>query len=325
MNRGLLATSCVLALILAISGCLHGPANNGGSGEPALYQTNTNDLYQRFRAWKRHTDGRVGQDVHPTTLAERAGIVFSSNRHSRHYKLYMRHPDGYLVRQLSYGPGDDLFAAAAPTGDRVVFSSDRSGTWQLYLLEHLEDRDPKRLGEGDAASIHPAWAPDGQSLAYSRLSPVSGDWEIWIYDLRTATTQRLVSGLFADYHPDGKRVVFQRPRQRDGQWYSIWTVQLDGTRETEIIAGRDYGAVNPTWSPDGEWIAYNTVSPQLEGSPVTRSGDDIYMVRYDGRQETRLTQETAPVWNPHWSADGAIYFCSAQGDQTAIWSLSPET
>lgn len=312
---------------LALSGCLHSPDQGGSQGEPATYEAVAQDVYQPLRSWKRHTDGRVGRDLHPTTLSERRGVVFSSSRHSHSYKLYMRRPDGYLVRQLSYGPGDDLFAAAAPTGDRIAFASDRSGTWQLYLLENLEDRTAKRLSEDEAASIHPAWSPDGRSLAYSRLSPVTGEWEVWVLNLEQQSTQRLVNGLFADFHPDGQRLVFQRPRQRDGQWYSIWTVRLDGTEETEIIAGRDYGAINPVWSPDGQWIAYNTVSPKLEGTDLarSRSGDDLFMVRFDGRQETRLTRQPSPEWNPHWSADGSIYFCSAEGDQTAIWSLVPES
>ena len=48
-------------------------------------------------------------------------------------------------------------------------------------------------------------------------------------------------------------------------------------------------------SPDGRWIAYDTTAPQ----------EDLFVLRADGSELRRLTNDTAKDRVPHWSPDGS--------------------
>jgi Tol biopolymer transport system component len=58
---------------------------------------------------------------------------------------------------------------------------------------------------------------------------------------------------------------------------------------------------NPTWSPMGARIAFQTNRNVTEADPLNT---DIYSVRVDGTGEKRLTSNTASDLQPDWSADG---------------------
>src|SRR5262249_40861690 len=81
--------------------------------------------------------------------------------------------------------------------------------------------------------------------------------------------------------PDGEWIAYQEARRRDGDWYSIWKVRPDGSRPTELVLNGAWGAVHPSWSPDGLWIAFGAVGkgPRPAGA-VTGPGPtdgDIYL------------------------------------------------
>jgi imidazolonepropionase-like amidohydrolase/Tol biopolymer transport system component len=70
--------------------------------------------------------------------------------------------------------------------------------------------------------------------------------------------------------------------------------QLTGARR---LTRAEVGEFEPTWSPDGQWIAYATWSDS--------GGGHLYRVRSDGRGEPqRLTRTTAYYAEPAWTPDG---------------------
>ena len=77
---------------------------------------------------------------------------------------------------------------------------------------------------------------------------------------------------------------------------------------------------DPQVSPDGQWVAFNVRSTDLEAN---RGRTDIWVARTDGSQSKRLTANPAGDWNPRWCMNGTIFFLSTRSGSSQIWNIDP--
>lgn len=96
---------------------------------------------------------------------------------------------------------------------------------------------------------------------------------------------------------------------KDGN-YEIYLINADGS-DLKNLTNNSANDLQPTWSPDGKYIAYSS----------DRDGHlEIYVMKADGSEQTRLTFNTTGSGNanPTWSPDGKyIIFISSQGTTSA--------
>ncbi|MBT3268416.1 hypothetical protein HN371_14770 [Candidatus Poribacteria bacterium] len=81
-------------------------------------------------------------------------------------------------------------------------------------------------------------------------------------------------------------------------------MNADGSDIRRLSEGSEMDGV-PCWSPDGQWIAFQSGHNPHE---------DIYAIRPDGSALTRLTRDEGDDWAPDWSPDGrTIAFTNGRG------------
>jgi Tol biopolymer transport system component len=97
----------------------------------------------------------------------------------------------------------------------------------------------------------PRLSPDGSRLALSMVR--EGKQNLWVYDLRRETWNRLTSDAepvtLPTWTPDGEYVAF-----RSGNALA-WTLS-DGSGKLEYLAGVSRNAGPSSFSADGKWLAF---------------------------------------------------------------------
>jgi WD40-like Beta Propeller Repeat len=163
-----------------------------------------------------------------------------------------------------------------------------SDSLKLLRTDGSEVRDLPFARAGAAASHVESlcWSHDKSKLAMAvhRGSP----------DLRLEILN-LGSGVFQTVDPSVKELTSQSWSSDDK---SIVYEASDGARTYEVGNEKSSallapGGKEPTWSPDGNWIAY-------------REGDTFYEIRPDGRDKKKLLHRKdvySPLW---WSPDSSF-------------------
>lgn len=73
--------------------------------------------------------------------------------------------DGTDVRQLTWGPFDDREPAYSPDGNFVAFASDRSGNYDIWLLD-VRSGALRQLTTDGGDDFMPTFSPQGDQVAY---------------------------------------------------------------------------------------------------------------------------------------------------------------
>jgi Tol biopolymer transport system component len=128
------------------------------------------------------------------------------------------------------------------------------------------------------------------------------------------------------------RILFQMGRERGQRAFSIWTIDVGSggaLNATEICNSPTTALINPTWSPDGRWIAYAEVPiPDAPSSAavattnaVRPSWSTLWMVSVEGEGRVRLTTGPGVPLSPTWGANNRLYFVWNRSGTDNVWSL----
>ncbi len=159
--------------------------------------------------------------------------------------------DGHAFsRTLTGGPTIDRQPAFSPDGRRVVFSSDRSGSLDLWSLE-VATGAVRRLTFDAADDWDPHWSPDGKNLLWS--SNRSGHFEIWMAETDGTGARQVTSDGVDAENPtmssDGSWIVYSSSNPATP---GIWKIRPDGSEATHLLKGT---FLLPDLAPKTQWIA----------------------------------------------------------------------
>ena len=206
--------------------------------------------------------------------------------------------DGKNRTRLTDISAGDRHPAWSPDGQRIAFDSFREGG--IYVMD-ADGNNRTRLTDG----WKPSWSPDGQRIAFA--AERDGYYHIYVMDAdgnnQTQLTDHPADDEDPVWSPDGQRIAFCRLRRSDevqDGWHvtsAIYVMDADGNNQTQLTEYHALSAWYPSWSPDGQRIAFYAPSP--------RDGYwQIYVMDADGNNQTQLTDHPATDWYPSWSPDG---------------------
>ena len=216
-----------------------------------------------------------GQEAEPP----RETIVYSSIQPAN-WDLYLFEAPGSAPRRLTTDPGLDYNAAVSPDGRWVVFTSERSGSPDLYVLDLQGAAAARPLVGGPAMEDAAAISPDGRRLLF-------------------VSTR------------DGNADIFETPfRPEDPA----------AAGEARNLTSHAAGDYNPAFSPDGTRILFSSsrdtaVATSTGASPgPTYLASELYVMRSDGTAVRRLTRHERWDGAPAWASDGRTAFFYSQRD-----------
>jgi TolB protein len=237
--------------------------------------------------------------------------------------LFAYIPGQLPLTRLTSNDWDDISPAAKPDGTSIAFASNRTGFWDLYLLD-LESGETTQLTDTPEYEGSPSWSPDGVFLAYEAYLDDNLEIVIGPADNPVENSARLTTSPAADYSPawgpGGREVAFIS----NGE---VILANLDKTDSSRFVnlSNTDLASEShPVWSPDGRRLAWASSSQS-----VGRSG--IYV--WDAARKVPalwVGDGDYPVWNTQGEqilttvpAPNETYLTIYAVDGTLIQPLTP--
>jgi len=260
---------------------------NGELGEVARQDTTTPSPTLPTAVSQSPLESKLPGDS-DESLSDRDYIILSMME-AGHSRLFAYHPMRMPLTRLTSGFWDDITPAISPDGSRLVFSSNRDGYWDIYLMD-LSNGALTRLTETPDYDASPSWSPDGRYLAYETYTE---DLEIQILSVDGNQPPISLSGHpSADYEPTwspgGRQIAFVSTRSGNPD---IWLADLDKMDQERFInlsQTQDAKESHPTWSPDGKKLAW---------ASIERGRHSLYVRDSEG-QVDYLGSGDYPVWSP---------------------------
>jgi Tol biopolymer transport system component len=238
------------------------------------------------------TDNPRANHYYPSPAPDGQSVIFSSNQFGQ-FDLFEVDLNG-KQKQLTFGLGEAVAPEISPDGTLIVFTLiDREKRNAIWVMARDGSAPHQIYGPPAADAWDPTWSPDGQKVLFA--ARVDGAVQLFIIDLDGANLRQVTNmpNLRGrnDWSVRDELVTYSgTPWTRE-----LYLMQLDGSglRQITPTGGNSQG---PSFSPDGEWVVFTSYFDH----PRDVNGCEIYIMRTDGTQLMRLTDNDYCDWQPRW-------------------------
>ncbi len=209
---------------------------------------------------------------------------------------------------------NDSSPSVAPNRKTIVFSSDRSGRFALWIV-NIDGGRPRPLTPSGGSDTNPSYSPDGKWIVFTCQR--HGNSDICIVTSRGTDRRNLTNDsateLNASWSPDSKKVVYDRIA---GAKSDIWMIGPKGGTALDITPNSPLNELDPSLSASGQ-LAFDAMD--------AKGSYDIYVTKPGSTQATKLTTDPAEDSVPVYSPDGKkLLFVSARTGEYEIFEMNAD-
>jgi Tol biopolymer transport system component/tRNA A-37 threonylcarbamoyl transferase component Bud32 len=244
-------------------------------------------------------------------------------RESASSQIYTIDVESGAKRLASAGVQDAVQPSWSPDGRRIAFWGVREGAREIFTIAREGVGQATSVTGDDALNWNPVWSPDGAFIYFS--SNRGGAMNLWRIAMGAAGKPTgapepvSVPSTYAtsiSFSADGRRLAYANCQRSS----NIYLADFDPAQEEVAGAPRPLTqgikeTLYPAFSRDGKWIAFTQLGLQ----------EDLVLVRPDGRDLRRITDDPAHERAPRWSPGGnEIAFMSSRSGRFEIWTIHPD-
>ncbi len=182
------------------------------------------------------------------------------------YDVYARDLARGVETRLTGGLSNNQWANWSPSGDRVFFSSDRDGMYDIYSVPDDGASAPSTISKTSDDKNVSGLSPDGRFLLMDRDG--GKPWnDVWVLPMTGGGPPRLLVATDgtdggARFSPDGKAIVYSS--DVSGR-LEVYVRPFPDGRSTQVSTE---GGAGPEWSADGKSVVFESPSRQLVSVPI---------------------------------------------------------
>ena len=253
-------------------------------------------------------------------------------------QICMINADGTGFRRLTTDNNhQQYYGSPSPDGQSIVYAAFREeNVYEIYEM-NLADGKVTQLTDRLGVLNAPEISPDGKQIVFMHWIAATDRYEVWVMGRDGSKPHRLfnITGWDPTWSPDGSQILFASNRSGTNQ---LWVANLDGSGPKQVsdlpdLRGRsDWSALNqivtysgeswarevflmnadgsnqhqispdggnsqgPSFSPDGQWVAFTAYFDHFNDI----HGCEIYIMRTDGSDLRRLTDNDYCDYQPRW-------------------------
>lgn len=195
------------------------------------------------------------------------------------YEIFVADLEGNIVSQLTDTVGYNAEATVSPQGDKIVFTSTRTGDLELFTMD-IDGSNVKQITHNMGYDGGAFFSPDGSKLVFRAhhleekedIDHYKGllkegliepsKMEIFVCDADGSNMKQITNLGQANwapfFHPSGEKIIFSSNFESErGFPFHIYMIDIDGSNLTKVTNSDTFDSF-PMFSPDGKHLIFSS-------------------------------------------------------------------
>jgi len=195
------------------------------------------------------------------------------------FDIFVADLNGKIIAQLTDEKGYDAEATVNPQGDKIVYTSTRSGDLELWTMD-IDGSNKKQVTNGLGYDGGAFFSPDGKKLIFRASRPQTEadkkeytdllakglvqptEMELFVCNVDGSDLKQITKLGNANwapfFHPSGEKIIFaSNHNSKRGFPFNLFMINVDGTGLEQITYDNTFDSF-PMFSPDGKKLAFSS-------------------------------------------------------------------